>query len=172
MDYYSVLGPIDPQILDSNGKQLLPGVGYLRKYKELVKQINESESAPKAELAFLIKKFDPAMLFHIEQSIDHGISLVTQWLPKYKFKDWDITESEEEVILEMKVERAKKIAQILGDTQKWHSHGRGISMKELSGEDIKLKIDDFGADKALSNLIRHYHGLCVDFYSAKSGLND
>ena len=63
MDYYSVLGPIDPQFLDSNGKQLLPGVGYLRKYNELVKQINESESAPKAELAFLIKKFDPAMLF-------------------------------------------------------------------------------------------------------------
>ncbi len=72
----------------------------------------------------------------------------------------------------LKLERAKKIAQILGDAQKWHSHGRGISMKELSGEDIKLKIDDFGEDKALSNLIRHYHGLCVDFYSTKSGLND
>lgn len=72
----------------------------------------------------------------------------------------------------MKVERAKKIAQILGDAQKWHSHERGISMKELSGDDINLKIDDFGEDKALSNLIRHYHRLCVDFYSAKSSLND
>ena len=34
MDYYSVLGPIDPQI-ESNGK-LVPALGYLLRYQELL----------------------------------------------------------------------------------------------------------------------------------------
>ena len=28
LDYFSVLGPIDPQFTDTEGKQLLSGVGY------------------------------------------------------------------------------------------------------------------------------------------------
>lgn len=93
MDYYSVLGSIDPQYPDPRSKQLLPGVGYLIKSRELVKQTNESNATPKAELTFLIKKFNPAQLFGIEQTIKIGISLASEWLRKYKFKDWKKTES-------------------------------------------------------------------------------
>ena len=171
MDYYSVLGPIDPQYQDAEGKQLLPGVGYLTKYQELVKQINANELNAKAEIAYLVKNFDPAQLFRIEQTINHGISLVTGWLPKYKFKDWKVTETrKEKVTQEMKKERAQTIAQVLGDAKKWHSHGRGITMRELSGPEIKLEIDDFGKDEELNYVIRHYHGLCVDYYSNKTGV--
>ncbi|MBC6443568.1 MAG: hypothetical protein GDA53_10795 [Rhodobacteraceae bacterium] len=44
MDYYSVLGPIDPQIRASDGRSVL-GLGYLRKYDELAnkKPISDSE---------------------------------------------------------------------------------------------------------------------------------
>ena len=52
MDYYSVLGPIDPQFPDQSGEWLTSGVGNLHKYKELVKQINDHESSAKAELYF------------------------------------------------------------------------------------------------------------------------
>ena len=69
----------------------------------------------------------------------------------------------------MKKDRAEKIAKILGDAKKWHSHGRGISMEELSGSEIKLEIDDFGKNEDMSYIIRNYHGLCVDYYSNKSG---
>lgn len=43
MDYYSVLGPIDPQYRDSDGK-FLPGYGYLAKFKEITELINNSSS--------------------------------------------------------------------------------------------------------------------------------
>ena len=38
MDYYSILGPIDPQNPDETGGNLLPGAGYLAKFKELAKE--------------------------------------------------------------------------------------------------------------------------------------
>ena len=170
MDYYSVLGPIDPQYRDAEGNHW-PGSGYLAKYKELVKTINDADFPAKAEMAYLLQNFDPAQLFRTEQAIQHGITLVTEWLPKYKFKDWKIAENGEiRVTSRMKKERAEEIARVLGDAEKWHSHGRGISMQELSSDEINLKIDDFGENKERSDLIRHYHGLCVDYYSAKSNL--
>ena len=171
MDYYSVLGPIDPQIRDSQGKELLPGAGYLSKFNELIKEVNDNQDAD-VQLAFLVKNFDPARLFHIEQSINHGISLIQEWLPKYKFKNWKKTASKGKTVTKkMRVNRATAIAKILGNAEKWHSHGRGIPMSELGGEEIKLEIEDFGSDPDLSSKIRNYHGLCVDFFTKKCGYN-
>ena len=168
MDYYSVLGPIDPQYEDSEGKQLLPGAGYLAKYRELIGEINDPAVQSDAQLAYLVRNFDPARLFHIEQNINHGISLITEWLPKYKFKNWTRTsKSEQPVTPKMKKSRAEEIAIILGNAEKWHSHGRGISMRDLSGKEINLQIDDFGSDPELNHSVRHYHGLCVDYYTNK-----
>ncbi len=62
MDYYSVLGPIDPQVEGHDGR-FVPGIGYLDKFNELTGKINSDPENTKAELAYLIKKFDPAMLF-------------------------------------------------------------------------------------------------------------
>jgi len=172
MDYYSVLGPIDPQYPGDDGKYL-PGMGYLAKFEELRKEINSASdpAKTKAELAYLVKNFEPAQLFHIEQSIAHGESLIMEWLPKYKFKDWVQTEtSKKPVDAKMRKARAKKIAGVLGNAKKWHSHGRGISMRELEGDDIKLKVKDFGSDIPLSVSIRNYHGLAVDYYQNKSGI--
>ena len=173
MDYYSVLGPIDPQFPDENGNSWLPGAGYLAKFEELIKKVNKDKAGDsKAELAYLIKKFDPAKLFHIEQSIEHGQSLIASWLPQFKFKNWKKTDGAgKTVTAAMKQKRAKKIAEILGNASKWHSHGRGISMKELAGDDIKLLTEDFGSDPELSGMIRNYHGLCVD-YATKMGFRN
>ena len=166
MDYYSVLGPIDPQYQDDEGHYLLPGAGYLAKFNELTRKINNSSSSTetRAELAYLIKRFDPAKLFHIEQAIEHGQSLIIEWLPKYKFKNWKFTNSSnKEVTRTMRKDRAEEIAGLLAKADKWHSHGRGITMKQLRSDEIKLDIDDFGNDPDLSTLIRNYHGLAVDF---------
>jgi len=173
MDYYSILGPIDPQVPDEAGGTLLPGAGYLAKFQELVAEINRARmtdvKAKQAELAYLIKRFEPAKLFHIEQAIEHGQALIEEWLPRYKFKSWTTTNSGKKVTSSMRKQRAKDVAKVLGDASKWHSHGRGISMQELEAEDIKLQIQDFGKDTALSVLIRNYHGLAVDF-AAKQGM--
>lgn len=174
MDYYSVLGPIDPQSNGDDGNGLLPGAGYLAKFDELTDRINRAKD-PKtkhAEIAYLIKRFDPAKLFHIEQAIEQGQSLIEEWLPKFKLKDWVKTDTKGiKVTPEMRKKRAKNIAKILGDAKRWHSHGRGISMQRLRSEEIKLHIDDFGVEDSLNSLIRNYHGLCVD-YASKNGVHN
>lgn len=174
MDYYSILGPIDPQVPDEAGGTLLPGAGYLAKFRELVDEINAARvkdpKAKDAELNYLIKRFEPAKLFHIEQAIEHGQALIEEWLPKYKFKSWVTTDSGKKVTPAMRRDRAKEVARVLGDASKWHSHGRGISMSELEGDDIKLQIQDFGKDNDLSMHIRNYHGLAVDF-ATKQGIH-
>jgi tetratricopeptide (TPR) repeat protein len=172
MDYYSILGPIDPQMADETGQALLPGLGYLAKFEELLETINAAKAkdpnAKQAELAYLIKRFDPAKLFHIEQAIEHGQALIEEWLPKWKFKSWAVTTSGKKVTPALRRKRAKEVATVLGDARKWHSHGRGISLAELQGEEIKLLIDDFGKDQELSAHIRNYHGLAID-YAQKQG---
>jgi len=167
MDYYSVLGPIDPQYRNNDGAYL-PGHGVISKFNDLTDKINRANSPEevRAELAFLIKNFDPAQLFHIEQAIQHGVTLITEWLPKYKFKDWEKTATKgRNVTAVMKKKRATEIAKTLGDASKWHSHGRGIPMRRLMGEELKLLIDDFGADGELNDLITNYHGLANDYFS-------
>ena len=167
MDYYSVLGPIDPQFRTGERRQV-PGMGYIAKYRELLTEINEVNeediSSKKAELAFLIRKFDPAELFRIEQSMRHSESLIMKWLPKYKFKNWKKTETQGlRVSRKMRVDKAKAIAEILGNAEEWHSHGRGISKQDLESDKIGLKVIDFGASETTNSLIRHYYGLCRDF---------
>ena len=69
LDYYSVLGPIDPQMENENDR-FVSGLGYLAKFEELTGKINTASSpdAVRAELAYLLKKFDPAELFDLEQA--------------------------------------------------------------------------------------------------------
>ena len=60
MDYYSVLGPIDPQ-LPTVGGGSVPAVGYLKKYQELMDKAN-SGGLNTAEMTYLVSKFNPAEL--------------------------------------------------------------------------------------------------------------
>jgi len=171
MDYYSVLGPIDPQYENEHG-ELVPGMGYLAKYRELMERINEprkpSDPEPRAELAYLIKKFDAAKLFHIEQAVEHSRALLREWLPKHKFKDWTKTETRGVAVDDtLRTQRADQIAEVLGDASRWHSHGRGISIRELASDDIKLKINDFGAEPKLNANVRNYYSLFVDYANKK-----
>lgn len=171
MDYYSVLGPIDPQ-LESENDRFVSGLGYLAKFKELTDKINNEPDPTKtrAELAYLLKKFDPAELFDLEQARTHSEDLLEAWLSQHKFKDWVQTETiGKKVTEEDRRARAKSIAQILGNPERWHSHGRGIGLKELTNEEIKLKIVDFGKDQILNKKIRSYYDLFID-YSGKIGL--
>lgn len=177
MDYYAVLGPIDPQYQSEDGRHV-PGMGYLAKFRELTERINTTHDEdgnelpdPRAELAFLTKRFDPARLFAIEQAIEHAQKLLIEWLPKYKFKDWTERETTKVPVTNQdRIDRAKQIAEVLGNTTRWHSHGRGISIRELASEEIKLKIKDFGTEPNLNGHVRHYHGLFVD-YAARMGFN-
>lgn len=174
MDYYSILGPIDPQFETESGDRV-PGMGYISKYKDLVTKINsvsdDDVGSVRAEIAFLLNRFDPAKLFHIEQATEHSKALLIEWLPRYKFRNWQNTETRGLPVTEdYKRNRAEQIANKLADAEHWHSHGRGISRNDLEGAAIGLKTIDFGADPNLNTNIRHYHGLFRD-YMEKLGLS-
>jgi hypothetical protein len=165
MDYFSVLGPIDPQ-LEREGA-MVPALGYIEKYNELVaKSLAGKLSA--AEVVYLVQRFDPADMHRYEQERELTISMLKEWLVKYKFASWKTTRTRRKrVTQQMRTFRAGQIARNLNDTKRWHSHSRGISMDVLR-KDLKLEIEDFGADPDLARLVRDYHVLLSD-YMAKLG---
>lgn len=166
MDYFSVLGPIDPQVPGANGS-LVPALGYLAQYDRFVAKSALGQLTT-AEMAFFVQKFDPGELYRYEQARELTVSLLKEWLVKYKFKNWNVTETaKQNVTSDMKVKRAEEIAHMLNRTEQWHSHGRGIPMSVLS-RDLKLLIDDYGKKPDLATKLRCYHELLVD-HMAKQG---
>jgi hypothetical protein len=159
MDYFSVLGPIDPQI-ERDGK-LVPALSYLNEFERL----NEKASAGQlttAEYA-LLNKLDLGELFQFKQASELSNELLIKWLTNYKFKDWSKTETRGiPVTEEMKCARAEKIANDLNNTERWHSHGRGIDLNTLRGE-LQLKIEDYSTNDELKDMIRGYFELLRDY---------
>lgn len=162
MDYFSVLGPIDPQL--EKDDKMVPALGYLEQYERLIKK-SAAGKLTTAELAFLINRFDPAEMYKYEQARELSISLLKDWLVKYKFKNWKKTATRKlTVTKDMRVARAEEIAKMLNKIDKWNSHGRGIHMAVLR-RDLKLLIQDFGANAALNDCIKDYHRLLQDYLS-------
>jgi hypothetical protein len=173
MDYYSVLGPIDPQVQNKDGRWVA-ALGYLDKIKELLDKARpKSPENPNGDTLtnaefLILKDFDLAELRGYEQARDLTIDLLKNWLFKYKFKNWMMHESDpallgQPVTDEQKICRAESIAKDLGDTSKWKSHGRPINIQTL--KDMKLKIEDFGSDAPLKELIRSYYDFLRDYTS-------
>ena len=159
MDYFSCLGPIDPQI-ERNGK-LVPALSYLVQFERL-KERSQNGEITTAEMV-LLQQLDLAELHSFEEARELSNTLLKEWLAKYKFKDWAQTETRKlPITLEMREERALEVAQKLMDHQKWHSHGRPIPMEVLRRE-LNLRIDDFGTDSDLSKFIREYYEFLNDY---------
>lgn len=161
MDYASTLGPIDPQI-DKGQDNMVPALGYLEQYERLVEKSAQGNLTT-AELAYLLQKFDPAELYRYEQERELSIALLEEWLVKYKFKNWKQTETSNTKVTKAKrAERAKEIGEMLNQTDRWHSHGRGIPM-EILRRDLNLLIDDFDQHAKIGPAIRNYYRLLRDY---------
>lgn len=161
MDYYSRLGPIDPQVETRQGKNV-PALGYLERYNALIKKASRGRiTTPEAQL--LIDGFDQAELYKYEQARDLSVSLLEDWLVKYKFKDWKRTRTKKKkVTAKMRTDAASHVGKTLNATKKWHSHGHGIS-REILEKDLRLQIDDFGANPVTAKAVSEYHELLSDY---------
>lgn len=159
MDYSSALGPIDPQITNSDG-QLVPALGYLDQVERMIEK-SKKGSLTDAEFAILQNQ-DLATLRRYEQARDLSVSLLEDWLVKYKFKDWNRHSSNNNPVTDLeKKDRAKEIAEALSDHNKWHSHGRMIGIKTLT-DDLHLRIEDYTDNEKLKSVIRQYSDLLLD----------
>ena len=65
MPYFSTLGPIDPQIERRDGKGMMPALGYLAKYAELVEKSRKGSLTP-IDATFFVQNFDAAELYSYE----------------------------------------------------------------------------------------------------------
>jgi hypothetical protein len=159
MDYYSCLGPIDPQV-EREGK-LVPALSYLLQWERFVDK-SKHQTLTNAEF-LMMSGMDLAELHKFEMARDLSISLLKQWLATYKFKDWQKTATQGAMVTQqMREQRAEDIASKLMKHDRWGSHGRGIPMRVLQQE-LNLKIDDFGADPVLSSNVRDYFDLLLDY---------
>lgn len=163
MDYYSRLGPIDTQVQSQNG-DAVPALGYLAKWTELLSKANDG-TLTGVEAQLMIDGFDQAELYKYEQAQELSVELLKEWLVKYKFRDWKVTETRgTKVTRKMKIDRAEKIARELNNTDRWHSHGYGISMEVLR-RNLNLVIDDYGNDSSKNSAIQEYYDLLDDYMS-------
>ncbi len=167
MDYFSVLGPIDPQVLNKDNRWVA-ALGYLDKLNEL---LTKAQNGTLTDAEYMIfKEFDLAEIRGYEQARDLTIDLLKRWLVKYKFENWTEHETTpaligQQVTNEEKETRAAEVATLLGATSRWKSHGRPINMETLRNE-MKLKIEDFGQDATLNSLIKSYSLFSDDYLKA------
>jgi hypothetical protein len=159
MDYSSSLGPIDPQVF--NGTNWVPALGYLDKVKEIIDKSLDGKVS-EAEI-MMLSNLDLALLKRHEQARDLTITLLKDWLVKYKFRNWSTHSSSKTAVTQQeKTDRASDIARDLGDNNLWHSHGRSIGIEALT-KILRLKIDDYSAEIPLRRLIRDYNDLICQY---------
>lgn len=163
MNYFSCLGPIDPQV-ENRDHKLVPALGYLDKINELLDKAKQN-TLTQAEF-LILKDFDLAELKQYEQAKDLAISLLKKWLTQYKFKDWNQHSDGRTVTQQEKENRAVKIAELLSDNKKWNSHGYPIDIETLTTE-LKLKIEDFSKDTKLNSLIVKYNDCLEEYINIK-----
>ena len=161
MDYFSRLGPIDPQIYkDGNW---IPALSYLRQYNQM--KDKEKDGTLTAVDMVLFEKMDLAVLDSIELAKNLSVSLITEWLSSYKFKDWTTDSKGNPVDDEKRRKRAAEIAEKLNNQEKWFVHGHGIHMDVLR-HDLNLVIDDYSKEGELKSLVWKYWWIISENYSS------
>ncbi len=151
----SALGPIDAQ-LSWQGK-VFSADALIEGMEKIKREVEESGTLNRAYIPML-QAISPGELQSAENALNFAKTLVTDWLARYKFKNWKthsttgIAVTEEEKKL-----RASKIATTLCDHKKWLTHGRSIKISDL--EEMQLRITDYSQQPDLAEAIRRYHTL-------------
>jgi len=150
------LGPIDAQM--KIGRSLISAYDYVEWVEE-----KRTEAQKEGRLnpvdATMVAQISPGELLSVFHALKFAEDLVKKWLPKYKFKNWTVTETNKKpVTADMKQKRAEEIARDLTNHSKWRSHGRSIKIEDL--RDIGLKVIDVDQDKELAGIVYRIQAVC------------
>lgn len=151
------LGPIDAQV--RIGRSSVSAYDYMGWTKD---KREESEKIGKLNPfdATMVAQISPGELVGVHNALEFAKEMVVDWLVKYKFRNWVITETRKiPVTDEKRRERAEEIATKLTDRSQWRSHGRSIKIGDLE-EEVGLKIVRIDADSELSDTVYRIQTVC------------
>jgi len=140
----SQIGPIDPQVRNSNG-EFIPAQALRRLIDEIKDRgeecMRKKLPVPWTDLQILKNVEVMKELGNAISGSDYAIKLAEEYLNSYKFKTWMKRSSDgTDVTPEFKRQRSKEIASLLCDHSVWKSHGHAISREEAWNV-CKLKIE-------------------------------
>lgn len=158
------LGPIDAQM--RIGRTVVSAYDYTEWVNEKRKEAEEQKRLNPFD-ATMIAQISPGELVGVFHSLKFAEDLVVDWLIKFKFKNWNETETRKiPVTPEMKRTRALEIVQELINHAKWRSHGRSIKINDL--EEIKLKITKIDDDIELKDIVYRIQTVCKLLFTTSS----
>lgn len=150
------LGPIDAQM--KIGRSIVSAYDYIEWVEEKREEAGKQGSLNPFD-ATMIAQISPGELGSVFHALKFAEDLVVEWLIKYKFKEWNTTETHKRIVTEeMKKERAGKIANELTNHSKWRSHGRSIKIEDL--EEIGLKITRVDNYPKLAEIVYRIQTVC------------
>ena len=150
------LGPIDAQI--KIGRSTVSAYDYIEWVKEKQKEA-EVQGRLNPFDASIVAQITPGELSGVLHALEFAKELVIEWLVKYKFKNWIVTETRKlPVSEELKENRAKEIAEELANHSKWRLHGRSIKIDDL--DKIGLRVTRVDNDPVLSEIIYRIQTVC------------
>ena len=142
------LGPIDAQI--KIGRSVVSAYDYKKWIEE--KRLEASTTGKLNPFdAIMVAQISPGEIYGVTNSLDFAKILVQDWLVKYKFKNWNETQSSHKKVTEkMKEDRARMIADYLCKHTEWKTHGRSLKIDDLKDLLLIENIDD---DPNLSDIV-------------------
>jgi len=155
MEPISALGPIDAQ-LSWRGK-FFSADALLEGMEKIKKEVEKTGTLNKAFIPVL-QGISPGELQSAENALEFAKRLVTDWLARYKFQNWETHSSTgNPVTEEEKLTRANEIAARLCDHRHWLTHGRSIKLSDFL--EMRLLVTDYSQNADLADAIRRYYTL-------------
>ncbi|RLF69028.1 MAG: serine protease [Thermoplasmata archaeon] len=141
MGKHSSLGPIDPQMLvyTQFGPKYVPAEAILDQFDLAKKECKDPENL--GTWMPILSQYGPALLIECRNAQDLSISLVSEWLERYMFKNEANSKK-----------NAEEIALYLSAHREFKSHGRHIC-REKARDSIGLKITNLEDDQVFQDLV-------------------
>lgn len=154
------LGPIDAQIQIQVGRSFVSAYDYMEWVDNTREDAGGDNPKPLNPFdALMVAQINPGELKLVYNVLEFAKDRVKEWLPKYKFKNWTLTEHNQTVVDDTyREQRAEEIAEALTNHGKWRSHGRSLKIDDL--EEIGLKINRVDDDPELANIIYRIQVIC------------
>jgi len=156
------LGPIDAQV--RIGRSTISAYDYIEWTDE-----KRGEAGKVGRMnpfdATMVAQISPGELSGVFHALKYAEDLVVEWLIKYKFKNWTVTETRQiPVTQEMKEKQAREITSELINHAKWRTHGRSIKATDL--DSIGLKITRAEDNPQLKDIIYRIQTVCRLIFSS------